>query len=289
MRVAGELPVPVHAPEEEAEDDLADAVARLLVELLDGVEAEAGDVLRDEHLLARQRGDDVRHGDERVAAEDARQRALVLRLELVVELVADPVADLLGRALDVEPRRDPLHQPQDDAEVLHVRPHGLRDARVLDLDRDVAAVVQPRAVDLADRGGRHRLGIERREHVLDAVSELGLDHLAHVRVADLRRLVAQLAELALEVLAVLLGHEPDVEKAHDLAELHRRALHRPQRRDDLLGGLEVAALERGPRALVRAPDVRGPGAQVAGRLPGGQPRHTRGAGDAGGRDAVLGH
>ena len=45
VRVAGELPVAVHAPEVEAEDDLADAVARGLVELLDGVEAEAGDEL----------------------------------------------------------------------------------------------------------------------------------------------------------------------------------------------------------------------------------------------------
>ena len=44
---------------------------------------------------------------------------------------------------------------------------------------------------------------------------------------------------------MLLGHEPDVEEAHHLPELHRRALHRPERGDDLLGGLEVAALERG--------------------------------------------
>ena len=35
-----------------------------------------------------------------------------------------------------------------------------RDARVLDLDRDLAPVVQRRAVDLADRGGRDRLLVE---------------------------------------------------------------------------------------------------------------------------------
>ena len=172
-------------------------------------------------------------------------------------------ADLLGGALDVEPRGDPLHQPQDDPEVLHVRPHRLGDARVLHLDRDVAPVVQPRAVDLADRGGGDRLGLERREDLLDRLVELGLDDLLHVREADLRRRVAQLAELALELLAVLLGHEPDVEEAHDLPELHRRALHRPERRDDLLGRLEVAALERRLLALVAAAEVGRARAEVA--------------------------
>ena len=168
VRVAGELVVAVHAAEEEAEDDLADAVARGLVHLLDRVEARARDVLADQHALARQRGHDVRHDDERVAAEDAREPALVLRLELVVELVADARADLLGGGLDVEPRRDALHQPQDQPEVLHVGPHGLGDARVLDLDRDVAPVVQPRAVDLADRGRGDRVLVERVERLARA-------------------------------------------------------------------------------------------------------------------------
>ena len=71
-------------------------------------------------------------------------------------------ADLLGGRLDVEPGRDLLHQPQDHPEVLHVGPDGLGDARVLHLDRDLAAVVQPRAVDLADRGGGDRLLVEAR-------------------------------------------------------------------------------------------------------------------------------
>ena len=150
-------------------------------------------------------------------------------LELVVELVADPRADLLGRGLDVEAGRDPLHQPQDHPEVLHVGPDRGGDARVLDLDRDDAAVVQPRPVDLADRGGRDRLLVELGEDLAQRRLELGLDHLAHVGEAHLRRRVAQLAELALELLAVLLGHEPDVEEAHHLPELHRRALHRPER------------------------------------------------------------
>ena len=77
-----------------------------------------------------------------MAAEDARQRPLVLSLELVVELLVDAQADLLGQRLDVEAGRHPLHQPQDQPEVLHVGAHRRRHAGVLDLDRHVAAVVQ---------------------------------------------------------------------------------------------------------------------------------------------------
>ena len=94
MRVAGELAVAVEAAEEEAEDDLADAVALGLRAALELLEADAADELADEHALARERADDVGHDDERVPAEDPRERALVLRLELVVELLVDPLADL---------------------------------------------------------------------------------------------------------------------------------------------------------------------------------------------------
>ena len=88
---------------------------------------------------------------------------------------------------------------------------------------------------------------------------------------------------------MLLGDEPDVEEAHDLPELHRRALHRAQRRHDLLGRLEVAALERGLLALVAATEVGRARAEVARRLARGEPGHPCGARDARGRDPVLGH
>ena len=113
--------------------------------------------------------------------------------------------------------------------------------------------MQPRAVHLADRGGGDRLLVELVEHVAQALLELLLDHLAHVLEGDRGRRVAQRGQLALELLAVLLGHEPDVEERHHLPDLHRGALHRAQRVDDLLGGLDVAALERHLPALsVRA-------------------------------------
>ena len=70
------------------------------------------------------------------------------------------------------------------------------------------------------------------------------------------------------------GTSPTSRKRHHLPELHRRALHRPQRGDDLLGGLEVAALERLVAALLGAGEVGRAGAEVArppGRPPGWRP------------------
>ena len=201
-----------------------------------------------------------------MAAEQAGEPALVLGLELVVELLVDPLADLVADRLDVHPRRDPLGEPQDQAQVLHVRTDRGADARVLDLDRDVAPVGQSRSVDLADRGGRDRLLVELVEHVADALVELLLDHLAHVLEGDRRGGVAQRAELSLELLAVLLGHEADVEERHHLADLHRRALHRSERGDDLLGGLDVPALERGVAAVLGAADIGRTGPCLSDRL-----------------------
>ena len=56
-------------------------------------------------------------------AEDPRERTLVLRLELVVELLVDPQADLLGDGLHVEARRHPLDDAHDQPEVRHVGAH----------------------------------------------------------------------------------------------------------------------------------------------------------------------
>ena len=196
---------------------------------------------------------------------------LVLGLELVVELLLDARADLGAQRLGVEARRDRLHEPQDHPEVLHVRAHGGVDARVLDLDRDVAPVVEARLVDLADRGGGDRDRVEGLEDLVDRLVVLLLDDLLHVLEGDLRRRVAQLGELGLELLAVLLGDQPDVEERHDLAELHGRALHRPQGGDDLLGGLELALGQRLLGLLVRARQVGRARPGLANGLPGGQP------------------
>ena len=99
--------------EVEAEHDLAEAVARRLVEPLDLLEAHALEQLGDEHAAARERGVDRRDVRERVPAERARHRALVLGLELVVELLGDALAQLAVERLRVEPRREALDEREE--------------------------------------------------------------------------------------------------------------------------------------------------------------------------------
>ena len=174
--------------------------------------------------------------------------------------------DLAADRLRIHARGDALGKPQDQPEVLHVGAHGGGDARVLHLDRDIPPVLETGAVHLADRGGRDRLLVEALEHLVDRLVELVLDHLAHVLEGDRRRRVAQRGELALELVAVLLGHEADVEERHHLPELHRRALHRPQRGHDLLGRLDLAALERHVAPLLAARHVCCAGSRLTDRL-----------------------
>ena len=71
MRISERDPVAIEQAEEEPEDDLAVAVALGLIELADRLEALALDELRDEHAAGAQVGPDPRHGDERMAAEEA--------------------------------------------------------------------------------------------------------------------------------------------------------------------------------------------------------------------------
>jgi hypothetical protein len=290
MRIAGELAVTVETAEEEAEDDLADAIALLLRVALELLETDSAHELADHDALARERADDLGHDDERMAREDPCERALVLSLELVVELLADPIADLARDRLDVELRRHPLEQTHDHVQVLHVGAHRGGDSGVLDLDGDLATVLaQRRPVDLSDRRGRDRLLVEALEQLRDRLFEVLFDDLAHLLEGNRRRGVAQLGQLLLELLAVLLGHEPDVHEGHDLPELHRGALHRAEDGDDLLGGLDLAAGEGLLAGLLAAGDVGGAGAELLDGLRRRQAPHGRRAAHSGCRDLLARH
>jgi len=126
----------------------------------------------DQHPPRGERG--VHGGDEheRVAAERARDRALVLGLELVVELLGDPFAQLGEDGAHVEAGGQALDQRHQHDHVAQVGLDRLGDAGVLDLDRHVAAVARGRAVDLADRGGGEGLLVEVREGVAQGPAEL---------------------------------------------------------------------------------------------------------------------
>src|SRR3954470_17284314 len=159
--VAVEQAMPVRPVDVEAEEDLAPARAVLVGVAEDLGEAAALDVVGDDHPLAAQLGDDVGHDDERVVAVLARQRAVVGGLELVVELLGDALAQLVGDLAAVEAGGEAREQLEDEAHVLHVGADHVLDPRVLHLDRDVAAALLQRpAVDLPDRRGGDRLLVE---------------------------------------------------------------------------------------------------------------------------------
>ena len=148
----------VDRAEAEAEHDLAEAVALGLRQLAHLVEAGAVHPLAHEHALGRQPRDHVRHVDERMAAVAAREGALVLRLELVVELLHHALLQLRGGRLGVEPGRERLRQPQDQPGVLHVGGDRRRHAGVLHLHRHRAGrrAARPGAPGRSTRPPRRR-------------------------------------------------------------------------------------------------------------------------------------
>ena len=104
MRVAGDDAIAPRQPEVEAEDELADAVALGVGQPRDLLCAEPLDVVGHEHPARREAGVRASHEDVGMAAQAALEAALVLGLELVVELVGDPLAHLGQERTRVEPR-----------------------------------------------------------------------------------------------------------------------------------------------------------------------------------------
>ena len=199
-------------------------------------------------------------------AVGAGERALVLRLVLVVELLHHPLADLLGDRLGVEAGGEGAGEADDRAGVAEVGVERLGDPRVLDLDRDLAAVEQLGAVDLSDRGGGEGLLLELGEELGERFAFVLLfEHLDDLLPGHRRRVGAQFRQLLLVDVAVLLGDELGVDEGGELAELHRRALHLAERADHFHRRLQVALLERLFALLLAAADVGGFGARRIGR------------------------
>ena len=253
-------------PEVEAEDDLTEAVPLGRGLGAHRVEPIALDELGDDHPLSAEGADHPRHVDERVPFVQPRHRALVRRLELVVELIDDALADLARHRLRVELGRQRAGQTEQHPEVLHVGSHGIGDPRILGLDGDLAAVSKGGPIDLADRCRGNRLGVEVGERRVDGLLQVGLDHPSHRVERERRRRVAERRQLRLEPFPVLRRDHSEVNEREDLAELHRRALHPPEDGDDLLRGLELTALEGDCGAFIGATDVCRTGARLFGRL-----------------------
>ncbi len=218
-------------------------------------------------------------------AEGALEGAVVLRLELVVELLGDPLADLAADGLDVEAGRNPLDEPEDQVEVAEVDLDRLGDARILDLDGDLLARRGCLArwtwpIDAAANASRLELG----EAVVDRPAEVVLDDLADVVEAELRRVVAKLRERRAELLLALLGEARQLDRREHLADLHRGALHLAELPGDLHGDRGDAVVGRALRALFVAGQVREPRPGPAQPLAGDHPADPGGSADPPGAD-----
>ena len=131
--------------------------------------------------------------------------AVVLRLELVVELLRDPLAQLGGGRLDVEAGRQSLDEREEHLQVAQVGLDRLGDARVLDLDRHAApSRVTARwtwPIEAAAKASRSKSS----KCLAEGHPELLAQQLLHPLVRQRRHLVAQRGERLLELLALALG------------------------------------------------------------------------------------
>ena len=135
----------------------------------------------------------------------------------------------------------------------------LRHARVLDLQREVAAVAGARAVHLSDRRRGDRFVVELGKAALPALAVLAAQHAVQLRRRHRRRGRAQHRERLRELRRQhVLALQRD-----QLAELHRRAAQvrqpfgeapRGRRREERAARLRVVRPAQAPQSLDRATD-----------------------------------
>ena len=112
MRISEGDPVAIQQTEVEAEDDLAVAVALGLAGPAHFLKALSLHVLGHEHAPGRQVRVHPRHAHERMPPHQPLDRPLILGLELVIELLGDPLSHLGGERLGVQSGREPLDERQ---------------------------------------------------------------------------------------------------------------------------------------------------------------------------------
>ncbi len=204
--------------------------------------------------------EDRRDVDGGMAGVEVGEELLVLRLELVVELFEETIAQLGHQRLVVETGEELAETGEDQPGVVEVGRHRFGHSRVLDLDRHGVARTGHGPVDLAD--GRRRDGprVPLGEDHLRWRPQLLLDHGRGELGAHGRSVVLELGEGVANVL-----RQPLVEVAGHLPDLHQGALHLAEHLGHLLGRphlegrVELAATlgigehPPGPMGGVRAP------------------------------------
>ena len=208
--------------------------------------------------------------------------ALVCCLQLVVELVAHSVAQLVDKTLCVEPfQHERGAEAVERFGVVEVAVDGLGHARVLHLHRDVAPVARDGAVHLTDagRGDGHGLPVE--EDPFGWLPELVGHHLGGQCRRHRCGVGLQRGQRLLGVVGQRLHDE-----AQQLAELHQRALHVAQFAGDVLRRADgeplvhlvalLAAVAHATQTVdeVAAPVARRQSPHASRAAPANQPAHA---------------
>ena len=275
MRVRVQQPGPRRAGEQEPGEQDARPVALFLAAVADDP-GQRGAVhpLGEQHLAGGHH--DLGHVDVRVAGVRGRKRALRAGLQGVVELLRDPVPQLVEQRLDIQPRHQQAEQPPGPAELGEVADQRASGTGVLDLHRDRPAVVPDRPVDLPDgRRGRGDV-VEGNKAVPPGVAQLPGQDLVHGPGGQRGRGLLQPGQRG-PVRPGELRRQRRLEDRQRLAQLHGAALELTQDPEDLVGGapLDLLGHELGGPAADPFPDPQCRPARQADRQPGqlGGPGH----------------
>ena len=233
VRVRVQQPGPRGAGEQEPDEQDAGPVAVFLAAVTDDP-GQRGPVhpLGNQYLVGAQHH--VRHVDVRVARVGISEHLLGHRLELVVELLGDPVLQFLEQRLDVQPGHEQAEQPPGPGQLVEVADQRAARARVLDLHRDPPAVVPDGLVHLADGGRGGGRVAELGKEVPPVLPEFPGQHLVHGARGQRRRGFLEPGQRG-PVRPRDLRRQRRLEDGQRLAQLHGAALELAQDAEDLLG------------------------------------------------------
>ena len=220
MRVPIECMKSIEAAGNEAVDRLARHVSLVLVPAQHIVESRSRHQLAGEHASRAQLAHNTRDVDDRVVLVIPGEKLLVLGFKAIVDLLPQPLAQLINERASVQAREGRRGDPAQQSDVSHVRRDGARDAWVLNLDRHRPPISRDRPVHLPDGSGRERQWVPPREDALRRIAQLLQNHRARQLRSHRRSVVLQSGHGG----AVGRRHVL-VDVARHLAKLHEGAFH----------------------------------------------------------------
>ena len=179
----------------------------------------------------------MRAGDAhlRRVREHQRVQGRMFRLAPVIELLADPLADLLGDLARVDRSVEATVQREQQVQLAQVRFHGGRHIRILQFAGEARAILRHSAVHLPERCGGRGREVERGEPVLPLGPEFSLHPSLHEGGAHRRRVGLELAQLGR-----IFGRQQVRNRREELGDLHQRPLEAAESRREGRG-IDVAA------------------------------------------------